>query len=164
MSLPNLITGAGGLPQASASPSYGLVWNGTLWVPEGAGATPTEDGLYAGNAVAYDSTPSGGLRARKYQQPDAFVSWAPTAYTAGVAQTVYTPASGKRWCIAVGNATLSVAGQLIVKSGSTEVWRSNVTTVASFAALVVGLNANDVLALDVSASGNLSGWVGVYDY
>ncbi len=93
---------------------------------------------------------------------------AAVAITAGTAQTVWAPASGKQYRILGYAISLSVAGEVIFKNkptgSATEVFRTpalaaGTGTTGTFAPALTPGNVNDTLQIDVSASGTVNGYV-----
>lgn len=87
------------------------------------------------------------------------------AVTAGTPVAGWTPATGKKFVLVKGQLSLSVAGTIILKDATTEILRSPVLAAAGIWDFDLGgglpsATADNVLNIDVSASGNVGGWVG----
>ena len=85
--------------------------------------------------------------------------------TAGSPAAIWTPASGKKFNVVQGQLSLSVAGQIILKDGTTEILRSPQLAAAGVWAFALegaklSAAADNVLNIDVSATGSVGGWVG----
>ena len=91
------------------------------------------------------------------------------AITAGTAVDLWTPAAGKRWRLLAYHLSLSVAGSVIVKNKHSGVYTEQLRTPLLAAGIgqasppmgrgIVSPNANDLLALDVTATGSVSGYL-----
>ena len=97
--------------------------------------------------------------------PLVFKNVAAVAVTAGTPVTVWTPASGKRFRLLGFMVSLSVAGSVIFKDATNEFIRTpllaagvGLASPPMFGGYPSALQ-NNVLAIDVSASGNVSGFV-----
>ncbi|HZU75957.1 MAG TPA: hypothetical protein VFA70_04280 [Dehalococcoidia bacterium] len=93
---------------------------------------------------------------------------AATAVTAGTPVTLWTPATGKAYRILGYAVSLSVAGEVIFKNShagtATEVFRTPALAAGTgiagtLAAGFVPGAPNDLLQVDVSASGTVNGYV-----
>lgn len=87
------------------------------------------------------------------------------AIAAGTPAEIWTPATGKKFQLTSGQLSLSVAGQIILKDGATELLRS--PQLAAGGVWEFDLDralqssaADAALNIDVSATGNVGGWVG----
>lgn len=93
---------------------------------------------------------------------------ASTAVTAGTPAAVWTPASGKKFRLLGWSLSLSVAGSIIFKygAGNTTLFRTPAVAAAGITSNPPGFGngtmpnaADDVLKVDVTASGNVAGHV-----
>lgn len=93
---------------------------------------------------------------------------ASTAVTAGTPVTVWTPTAGKKFRLLGWSLSLSVAGSIIFKygAGSVTLFRTPAVAAAGITDNPPGFGngtmpnaANDVLKIDVTASGNVAGFV-----
>lgn len=113
-------------------------------------------GLYGYTGGAWD-------RARI---PNVFKTRADASITAGTPAAGWTPTSGKKFRLMAGQLSLSVAGQIILKDGATEILRSpQLAAGATWNIDNLGNGklssaANNVLNIDVSGTGNVGGWLG----
>lgn len=87
------------------------------------------------------------------------------AIVAGTPAAEWTPAAGKKFLLTEGQLSLSVAGQIILKDGATELIRSPQLAAAGVwgFALSRGLlsaTADNALNIDVSVNGSVGGWLG----
>lgn len=94
---------------------------------------------------------------------------AAVAVTGGTPVAIWTPAAGNKFRLLGFSVSLSVAGSVIFKDGSTEIARTG-TLVANQAFQMPGLAngyvstaANNALNMDVSASGTVNGFVFGYE-
>lgn len=124
---------------------------------------PTYQTLMAAQGL-YDPTASAFERRRKVR---TFTNRADASVTSGTPAALWTPAAGKKFRIMRGQLSLSVAGQIILKDGSTEILRSPKLTAGGVWDLGAALDngilsslANNVLNVDTTATGNIGGWVG----
>lgn len=96
--------------------------------------------------------------------PNVFKSLQSVAVVAGAAVTVWTPAAGKKFRVMGFVLSLSVSGSVILKDSSTEILRLQTAAAIGVASPPMGNGilstvANNVLQVDVGASGNVSGFV-----
>lgn len=99
--------------------------------------------------------------------PARLVNIAAQAITAGTPLTVWTPATGKKFRVLAFALSLSVAGSVILKYGAANTEFLRTPTVAAGTGHtspdlgMVGMPgaANDVLKIDVTATGSVSGYV-----
>lgn len=93
---------------------------------------------------------------------------AAVAVTAGTAQTVWTPTTGKQYRIYGYAVSLSVAGEVIFKNkptgAATEILRTPAVAAGTgladkFGSGITPGAVNDALQIDVSASGTVNGYV-----
>ncbi len=97
-----------------------------------------------------------------------FVQLKAQAVTAGTPVDVYTPTSGKKFRILAYHISLSVAGSVLFEDGTgNEVLRTPLMAAGAGQASprmdngILSAAANTHLFIDVSASGNVSGWIGI---
>lgn len=123
------------------------------------GATSVRRSLQTG----YRTSSNGHQSART---PDTFKDIANVAVVIGAPATVWIPAAGKKFRLMCWDLSLSVAGQILIVDQATTKFRTS--------ALAAGVGrvsppmgngylsttANNVLKLDVSANGNINGFVG----
>lgn len=87
------------------------------------------------------------------------------AVVAGTPQTIWTPAAGKKFRLMVAQLSLSVAGQIFLKDSGTTILRSPqlqagaTWTVPPIGNGILSAAAGNVLQVDVSANGNVGGFV-----
>lgn len=90
---------------------------------------------------------------------------ADASITAATPVAGWTPAAGKKFLLTEGQLSLSVAGQIILKDGATELLRSpklaagGVWDIRLKRGLLSSVDGN-ALNIDVSATGNVGGWLG----
>lgn len=87
------------------------------------------------------------------------------AITAATPEAGWTPAVGKKFVLVKGQLSLSVAGQIILKDDTTEILRSPQLAAGGVWDFDLGGGlysavADNVLNIDVSATGNVGGWLG----
>lgn len=85
--------------------------------------------------------------------------------TAGTAESIWTPAAGKSFLLTEGQLSTAAAGQIILEDGATELLRSPQLAAGGvwefkLSRGLLSAAADNVLNVDVSATGNVGGWVG----
>jgi hypothetical protein len=111
--------------------------------------------------------PNGVANSWFYQRtPVVFKTIAAVAVTAGTPVSIWTPTSGKKFRVMGFMLSLSVAGSVILKDGTTEILRTCLmpagngqSSPASMGNGVLSALANNLLNADVTASGSVSGFV-----
>ena len=123
-------------------------------------------------AAQYLRSSTTGLEQQRV--PSSLRNLAAQAVTAGTAVLVYTPAAGKKFRLLSYHLSLSVAGSVIFREGanagaSTEFLRTPLLA-AGIGQPAPGMGngflsaaANNVLAIDATASGTISGWLGLLE-
>jgi hypothetical protein len=97
--------------------------------------------------------------------PSTFKTIAAVAVTAGTPVTVWTPGAGKKFRLMGFMLSLSVAGSVLLKDAGTEILRTPLMAAGVGLASPPMVNgilsavANNVLQVDASASGSVSGFV-----
>lgn len=127
------------------------------------------DNLQLGLAAEVDyaqTGTSGGLpQYSPIRQATVIKNIAAVAVTASTPATIWTPATGKKFRILGWQVSLSVAGEVIFKDATTEFMRTPAMLAGSGQASIplgngyISSAANAVLAIDVSASGTVNGFV-----
>jgi hypothetical protein len=89
---------------------------------------------------------------------------ADASITAGTPADAWTPASGKKFRLMKGQLSAAVAGQIILKDNTTELLRSPKLAAAGvwdfdLGSGILSAAADQVLKIDVSATGNVGGFV-----
>lgn len=84
--------------------------------------------------------------------------------TAGTPADAWTPAPGKKFLLEEGQLSLSVAGQIILKDNTTEILRSPQLAAGGVWEFrlrrgILSAAADQVLKIDVSATGSVGGWL-----
>lgn len=131
------------------------------------GANTPADGLAIANGLPTVRMEQTGTNVvSPVRTPNVFKTVAAQAITAGTPFALWTPATGKKFRLMNYSLSLSVAGYLIFKDGSSVVLNSaNQATAgapnnsAPMGNGILSTTANNILNLDVSASGNVTGWV-----
>lgn len=109
-----------------------------------------------------------GLIATRQRAVTTVKDIASTAVTAGTPLTVWTPTAGKKFRLMGWGLSLSVAGSLIFKYGGTPttMFRTEAVAAAGISQTAPGFGngqmpgaVNDVLKVDVTATGNVAGYV-----
>jgi hypothetical protein len=103
----------------------------------------------------------------RLRTPARFAPIVAVAVTAGTPVAVWTPGSGKKFHLMGYNVSLSVAGAIIFKDGtSTEIFRTSlmsasvgITSPANMGNGYAGTVANQALFMDVTATGTITGFV-----
>ncbi len=143
--------------------------------------TPLQSPLYAGpNGMAYPlgqygsngplSVASMGVDSsgilRVFRVPDKFKPITAQAVTAGTPVAVWTPASAKKFRLMGGGVSLSVAGYVIFKDASTVIWQTPMLQAGvpynipeNLGNGILSAAANNILYIDVSATGTVNGGV-----
>lgn len=126
------------------------------------GNSPNSPGLITlSEAFIYN-----GASFDRARTPSSFKDVTDGSITAGTPAAAWTPAAGKKFRLMLGQLSLSVAGQIILKDGATEilrspklaaggVWEFDLKSLGKLSAL-----ANNVLNIDVSGTGNVGGFLG----
>jgi hypothetical protein len=89
---------------------------------------------------------------------------ADASITAGTPANLWTPASGKKFRLMRGQLSAGVAGQIILKDDTTEVIRSPQLAAGGVWTFnlgngVLSATVDNILKVDVSATGNVGGFV-----
>jgi hypothetical protein len=105
-----------------------------------------------------------GASIEALRSPGTFKPRADASVTAGTPVALWTPATGKKVRAQGGALSLSVAGQIILKDGTTEIHRSPYLAAGgiwtfNFSNGILSTAANAVLNVDVTATGNVGGEV-----
>ncbi len=115
-------------------------------------------------ALGVAGTVYDGVDYRGIRTPGIFKTRADASITAASPAALWTPTTGKRFRLMGFQLSLSVAGQIILLDGSTEILRSPKLAAAGIwdvsAGLMNGYKApaiNTVLNIDVSATGTVGG-------
>jgi hypothetical protein len=161
---------------------YGVAINRT-WPLAGIGLEPVGMiGAAAGDGVPVGSAQSAGgvayaLAGMEYgwagttpgtvmqRIPYVVKNIAAQAVTAGTPVTIWTPAAGRKFRFMGGALSLTVAGSVIIKDAATEILRTPLLLAGTGIPLppmgngILSAAANNVCAVDVSASGSVSGFV-----
>lgn len=123
------------------------------------------DGVTIGLLAAGSYLFNGGSFDRK-RTPTQFIPIQNVAVTSGTAVTIWTPSSGKKFHLMGFAVSLSVAGYIIFEDNTTEFLRtpampagSGIVNPANMGNGYTSTAANNVLKMDVSASGNINGFV-----
>lgn len=122
-------------------------------------ANLTSSMQWAGNFV-YDGTQWPRMRTPSVFKPIAAVS-----VTSGTPVAIWTPASGKKFRIMGYHLSLSVAGAIILKDNTTEIYRTPLMAAGIGQASpplgngILSVASNNLLNADVTASGTLTGTV-----
>ena len=123
------------------------------------------DGVTIGLIAAAHYLFNGGSFDRQ-RTPTQFVPVQNVGVTAGTAATIWTPAAGKKFHLMGFAVSLSVAGYIIFEDNTTEFLRtpampagSGIVNPANMGNGYTSTAANNVLKMDVSASGNINGFV-----
>lgn len=102
----------------------------------------------------------------RVRTPTTFVSIAAVAVTAGTPVAVWTPTGGRKFHLMGYAVSLSVAGAIIFKDGTTEIFRTQamlagtgVNNPANFGNGYASSSSNQALNIDVTASGTVQGFV-----
>ncbi len=107
-----------------------------------------------------------GAAVRASRTPSKFKLITAQAVTAGTPVAVWTPASGKKFRLMGGGVSLSVAGYVIFKDASTVIWQTPMLQAGvpynipeNIGNGILSAAANNVLYIDVSATGTVNGGV-----
>jgi len=102
----------------------------------------------------------------RQRTPAVFKTLAAVAVTAGTPVAAWTPAAGKKFRFMGGGVSLSVAGAVIFKDATTEIWRTPLMPAGigqpippNFGNGILSAAANNVLNIDVTATGSVTGGV-----
>jgi hypothetical protein len=139
--------------------------NGNLAIGIGSAVAAVGDGVTTGVIGAQQMLFNGGSSDR-LRTPTRFVTIANVAVTAGVPAAIWTPGAGKKFHMMGFAVSLSVAGFVIFKDATTEFIRTPAMAAGSGIVNPANLGngysstvANNVLNLDVSATGNINGFL-----
>lgn len=123
------------------------------------------DGVTIGLIAAGSYLFNGGSFDR-HRTPTQFIPIQNVAVTASTPVTIWTPAAGKKFHLMGFAVSLSVAGYIIFEDNVTEFLRTpampagtGIVNPANFGNGYTSTAANNVLKMDVSASGNINGFV-----
>jgi hypothetical protein len=159
--LAELQAGTRGSLLAQIVQADGTVAIGSLYGSAGGGDGRNDTGLVAAaygllfNGTSFD-------RART---PNVFKTVAAVAVTAGTPQTVWTPGAGKKFRLLGFMLSLTVAGSVILKDSGSELIRTGLLAAGVGIASppmgngILSALANNVLQVDASATGSVSGYV-----
>jgi hypothetical protein len=140
----------------------------SLWAPGGAGAVAANGiaDANSGSALVPASTVVyNGATYDRARTPTVFKIIQNVAVVAGTPQAVWTPAAGKKFRLMGFALSLSVAGRVLLKDQGTEIARTpDMAAAIGLASPPMGNGilstvANQVLQVDVSAGGNVNGFV-----
>jgi hypothetical protein len=102
----------------------------------------------------------------RWRTPQVFIPIAAVAVTAGTAASIWTPGAGKKFHLMGFMVSLSVAGYIIFKDNTTEIFRTAAmpagdgrSNPANFGNGYTSVTANNALKMDVSASGTINGFL-----
>jgi len=157
----NLSLDAGGTPSASTVVNLGQI--GASAVPAPGDAT-----AFAGSMPSVRMEQTGTGVASPVRMATKFAQLKATAITAGTPVGVYTPTAGKKWRLLGYHLSLSVAGSILFEDTTgVEVLRTPLLVAnAGQGSPAMGLGVQAALVttalfLDVTASGNVSGWIAI---
>jgi hypothetical protein len=170
------LTDADGNPTVPGVGAYAMGWTGSVWhrlvtdangfqrVVPASGVSNFADGSTLVGATPVGAWSWNGATWDRVRVVSVFKTRADAAVTAGTAAALWTPTTGKKFRLMRGQLALSVAGEIILKDATTEILRSPKLQAGATWTFEIGNGrlssaANNVLNVDVSATGNVGGWV-----
>ena len=127
----------------------------SLRLGAGTAPTPVANGPFMFNGSTWD----------RQRTPSIFKTRTDASVTANTPVALWTPAAGKKFRVMGGQLSLAVAGQIILKDGTTEILRSPqlvagaTWTIPAIGNGILSAAANNVLNVDTTATGNIGGFV-----